>query len=235
MRSRLVLGGTAFVAWLILVAIPVSNVLTRGGSLVLLAASWSGLVAWTWRRRALRITLLAVTAACAGFLLLPARDPPDTDSLRADYVAGLRRYEGTTYVWGGESPFGIDCSGFVRRGRIDALVLRGLARFDAGLVRRGIALWWNDCTARALGDGADGLTEPVTEGSSLDALDPAPLLPGDLAVTRDGLHVMAYAGDLTWIEADPGIGRVVALRVPQPGNAWIQRPVRIVRWSGLAR
>src|SRR6185436_4505437 len=102
---------------------------------------------------------LVLTAGCAGFLLLPAREPPDADSLGADYVAGLRRYEGTAYVWGGESPLGIDCSGLIRRGLVDALVLRGVARLDAGLVRHGIGLWWNDCTARALGDGNDGATE----------------------------------------------------------------------------
>lgn len=168
---------------------------------------------------------------CATFLVLPARRHLDATSLRKDYVAGLQRYDGVSYYWGGESPKGIDCSGLIRRGLIDSYFLRGISTFDAGLVRHAFWLWWHDCTARDLGKG-HGLTTHVAETPSINALDHSQILPGDLAVTCDGLHIMAYLDDNRWIEADPGIGRVVIESVPT-NNVWFRGPMNIVRWNVL--
>jgi hypothetical protein len=226
---------TAFLLFIAVWLFPESRRLTRMMGVGLFFVVWFGLIGLCWRWRGARFGLLAVTVLCGGFLLLPARPLPAVDALRRDYIAGLRRYDGVTYFWGGESPKGIDCSGLIRRGLIDAMFLRGLRTFDAGLVRRSIVLWWNDCTAQVLGETLDGATVYLRETPSINVLDHTTVLPGDLAVTTSGLHIMAYLGDHVWIEADPGLGRVVSLTAPVKDNLWFQGPMRLVRWRILAQ
>lgn len=214
---------------------PESRRLTRMMGVGLFFVVWFGLIGLCWRWRVARYGLLAATVLCGGFLLLPARKPIDAEALRADYIAGLRRYDGASYFWGGESPKGIDCSGLIRRGLIDAMFFRGVGTFDAGLVRRSIVLWWNDCTAQVLGETLDGATVYLRETPSINVLDHTTVLPGDLAVTTNGVHIMAYVGDHVWIEADPGLGRVVSLKAPVEDNLWFKGPMRLVRWRILAQ
>ncbi|HEY2343025.1 MAG TPA: NlpC/P60 family protein [Chthoniobacteraceae bacterium] len=221
-----------FTALLLFIAVwlfPVSTTKTRLAGLVLLTVVWLGLIVLTWRLRPLRFGLLGISALCAVFLTLPARSHSDAASLRADYVAGLRRYLGVTYFWGGESPKGIDCSGLIRRGLIDSFFLRGIQTLDAGLVRHAIWLWWHDCTARDFGEG-QGFTTHLFDTRSINALDHSTILPGDLAVTSTGIHMMAYVGDQHWIEADPVVGRVVTVTAPTD-NVWFREPMNIVRWN----
>jgi hypothetical protein len=111
---------------------------------------------------------------------------------------------------------------------------RGLRTFDPGLTRFALHLWWNDCTARTLGEAHAGLTEHLFDTPSLNQLDQSKVRPGDLAVTSNGVHIMAYLGDNTWIEADPGLGRVFSGTVPVKNNLWFDGPMKIVRWSVLA-
>ena len=209
---------------------PVSTTLTRSIGLGLLAAVWFGLVGIGWRHRLVRFGLLGITALCGVFLALPARSHSDATAIRSAYVVGLRHYEGVTYYWGGESPKGIDCSGLVRRGLIDSLFLGGIRTFDAGLVRQAIGLWWHDCSARDFGEG-HGYTTRLCSTPSINALDHSKILPGDLAVTSTGVHIMAFLGNNLWIEADPGIGRVVTVSAPSKDNPWFHEPMIIVRWK----
>jgi hypothetical protein len=116
---------------------------------------------------------------------------------------------------------------------IDGLLQRGVLQWQPGLARQALSLWWNDCTAATLGRGDGPLTKPLLEAESINALDHARILPGDLAVTRNGLHVLAYLGDETWLEADPLAHRVIRARAPSPNNVWLRGPVRIVRWRLL--
>lgn len=58
------------------------------------------------------------------------------------------------------------------------------------------------------------------------------LKPGDLAVTDDGVHVMAYLGDRAWIEADPHAHQVIEVILPSD-NPWFRMPVVFVRWQCL--
>jgi len=226
--------------WLALVAafvgmaaLPVSNRLTRMGSVVTLLVAWGLLTVMIWRHRPLRASLLALPVLCAAFLILPSRNHPDIEFLRRDFVVGLRHYEGVRYFWGGEGFTGIDCSGLVRRGLIDSLFLRGLRTFDAGLVRQALSLWWRDCSASDLGDEHNRLTVPILDTPSINSLNHSRLLPGDLAVTKGGEHVMAYLGDNLWIEADPLAHRVITVSAPSQNDAWFHGPMRIVRWSVL--
>ncbi len=59
------------------------------------------------------------------------------------------------------------------------------------------------------------------------------LAPGDIAVTPDGVHVLAYLGDGEWMEADPGLGKVIRARVPADDNPWFKAPVQVLRWREL--
>lgn len=67
---------------------------------------------------------------------------------------------------------------------------------------------------------------------AINSLDHSNILPGDLAVNVSGVHTMAYLGDKTWIEADPGVKRVIRVSVPAR-NPWFEQPVYIVHWSTL--
>jgi hypothetical protein len=67
----------------------------------------------------------------------------------------------------------------------------------------------------------------------INLLDHATFQPGDLAVTDSGIHVLAYLGDQTWIEADPGVEKVILAKSPSQDNAWLSSPVKIVRWKLL--
>lgn len=212
---------------------PGSYGITRLATLTLTVVIWFGLIALVWQRRPLRFLLLGSTVLLTAFLALPARRVPPAEVLRGDNVAGLQRYNSVTYYWGGESSRGVDCSGLVRRGLIDALFRRGVRTFDAGLVRRAISLWWHDCSAKALGEQYRGLTVRLFDTPSLNALDHSKILPGDLGVTSDGVHIMAYIGDRRWIEADPGVGRVITVTAPSTDNPWFDGPMKVVRWSIL--
>lgn len=185
-----------------------------------------------WTRRTLRWGLLAFCAVAMGFILFPSGPGKDLADLRALYRKALLSYSGCPYVWGGEGRFGIDCSGLVRRGLEDAFVTHGFCTLNPYWIRQGISLWWHDATAQVLGQGYGGRTREVTGGQKLNELDPSLLMPGDLAVTMSGIHVMAYLGDKTWIGADPEEERVTTFAVPNK-NGYFSSPMRIMRWTVL--
>ncbi len=229
-RLLWVAGVVLFVAiWLH----PVSDERTRLAGAILFPSLWIYLIALLWNHRVAHYALLLFTASAAVFFVLPGKSHRDPALLRNDFVAGLRRYTGVRYYWGGESPKGIDCSGLMRRGMIDGLFLRGISSGDSGLVRYSLWLWWHDCTAADLGSGRGDTTGRFTV-RSINALDHSNVLPGDMAVTTSGVHVMAYLGNDAWIEADPTIGRVIVVNVPTNNNVWFTTPMNIVRWNILS-
>jgi cell wall-associated NlpC family hydrolase len=217
-----------------LLLFPPSYRSTRFGLLFIGAIAWLGFIALTWPRRGLRWALLAITFVAGGFFLLPARESVTPEQLRAEYLAQLQRYDGVSYYWGGETHRGIDCSGLIRRGLIDALIWRGLQAADASPVRQGIFLWWDDCSANALSTHHHGQTIPVLNTGSLNTLDHGTILPGDLAITESGVHILAYLGENRWIQADPMAGKVIIDQARATENAWFDFPIKIVRWTILS-
>lgn len=193
---------------------------------------WGGALCLFWGRKWVRAVCLGLVLTVGAVFVLPGR-PPDAGAMRREYVRCLRFYRGTLYMWGGGNRLGIDCSGLVQRALIDAAVEQGVATGNPQLIRRGFALWWNDSSARELGEGYRGRTHPLAQVHSLNAADYAQLLPGDFAVTEGGGHTLAYLGDQTWIEADPSalVGdKVITVHVPDKKNAWFDMPMRLMRW-----
>lgn len=194
-------------------------------------------VLWAWgayllRRRRLAAAMVVVVGISGlAWLALPGR-PGDPAVLRASYIQCLKHYEGTPYTWGGENRIAIDCSGLVREGLINANIKTGLVSLNPQLLRTAFGLWWHDCSAKALRDQYRGFTVQCGKAESINALSLPSLAPGDLAVTADGVHVLAYLGERTWIEADPGVMKVLTVHVPSD-NVWFNVPVQIVRWNQL--
>lgn len=225
------------VRWLIfvmmftgLVAWPIQNRMSRVAILAMVAMAimrvlWSA----SCSRIVLRVTLALITLLI-GLPLSPIR-PIDHSRLREDYLAALQEFEGTTYVWGGEGRLGIDCSGLVRSAMRTSLIRTALVTANPGLCRVAFSIWWNDCTARQLGEAYRGSTQPVCTADSINALSPDNLQVGDLAIVAGGRHVLAYLGNQSWIEADPNRGRVTVDYAPDPANRWLCSPAQIVRWN----
>lgn len=229
------LWALALAGWLWLVFSPASTRTTRGLSLLLLAIVYFGALTLGWRWKWARWGLLTLLVAGAIFLVLPGRDKTDLHALRSAYVQALLRYRGTAYVHGGESWKGVDSSGLVRRGLIESAFARGLRTLDPGLVRGALTLWWHDASARALVEWQRDIADHLFDAPSINTLDHRHLLPGDIAVTANGAHILAYLGDRTWIEANPQVGRIITVTVPDDGNAWFTQPIRLFRWRLLRR
>lgn len=221
--------------WLILTAIcifvaviPIQTGSTRAILVFGSFASWALGLFLFWRTILLRVFFLLPLVGAVGVVLLPYRIA-DTVALRTAYCQALRSYVGTPYLWGGESRMGIDCSGLVRRGLIDAAFSEGWRTQDLSLLRTGLALWWYDTSAKAMGEGYQGRTHLLGVANSLNEADYGLLLPGDLAVTEDGRHVLAYLGEQTWIEAEPREARVLMVKAPSD-DLWFTTHVRLMRW-----
>ncbi len=192
-----------------------------------------GSIFLTWKFPLWRWSLIAIYGIVILFLLMPSHSQVDRAALRSDYCSALKSYSGCRYVWGGEGYLGVDCSGLVQKGLVNALIVRGLWTLNSELVREGIWLYWHRTTAKVLGEGDHGNTYTVTTCQSLNALDYTLLIPGDLAVTSSGTHVLAYLGNQSWIAADPGAGKVTTFVIPERTNVYFFTPMQIVRWRIL--
>ena len=224
------------VLWILAVILflyPIKNLPVRLGMILFTAGAIAGSIWSAKRRKPIFYSLLAGVILAIMLVVAPGRDG-DPQQLRETYLAALRSYEGTRYIWGGENVLGIDCSGLVRAGLIKANIEEGCLTFNPRLIRFGLSLWWHDCTAKALGEEYRGETSDVLTTVGINSLDENQVNPGDLSVTASGVHVLAYLGGKEWIEADPHYGRVVMVEVPTERNPWFQEPVHIVRWVELA-
>lgn len=206
---------------------PIRSTLIRAAILLLYVGLWLGALL-LFRKRVARIAFIGVAALAIALFALPGR-ASDPNALRQEYVRSLRGYEGVAYVWGGEGHLGIDCSGLMRAGLVDAEVKRGLTTFNPGVLRSAVSLWWHDEGATAMKDEYRHLTHKLFDAPDLNTLDYARIQSGDMAVLGGGAHVIAYIGDQTWIEADPGEQRVVQIKAPSK-NTWLHQHAALVRW-----
>ncbi|QTN34204.1 C40 family peptidase [Akkermansiaceae bacterium] len=211
---------------------PVSTKLQR---LIILAAMlgiWLGPVLLSWKRKSARYILLALPLLLIIPFLLPAK-PINREALRDDFLRRMISYQGTKYHWGGENGRGIDCSGLPRKALREALFSNGVKSMNGGSLRLFFRQWWNDASAKALAEGYMDFTIPTGESGTIAQMDYAKLQPGDLAVTADRRHILAYLGGEDWIQADPGAGKVTIANGRTSENGWFTVPITTHRWSIL--
>lgn len=220
----------AIVLCVVLFLQPINYGIMRLGILILGLIIWLGALLLFWKHKVLRVISLILTAFLIALIALPGR-PVDVDILRDIYVQELERYEGSPYIWGGENQLGIDCSGLVRQGLIYANFKQGLISMNPDLIRRGISLWWYDAAANALRDEYRNYTRRGLKYNSINEVDHSQIQKGDMAVTLDGEHILAYMGNQTWIQADPGYLKVIKVRTPEPENVWFRTPVYVLHWQ----
>lgn len=210
---------------------PINNRVLRIAILGLVVLLWIGAVWLSWRVKWLRSICIGLPILAGIFALLPGHTI-DQSGLRERYPANLRAFEGSRYQWGGENRLGIDCSGLVRAALMNACLQESLRTLNPSLLRFSISCWWNDCSARALGEEYRHTTVKLFAAESVNSIPLTQILPGDMAVTDDGIHVLAYLGANEWIEADPNERKVIIEAIPST-NIWFDGPVTVVRWSLL--
>lgn len=211
---------------------PVNSMILKLAFLGCVVGTWGGVTILAWKRKPVRVVALILPLMAAIPFVFPASEI-DADEVRQDYVRRMAKFEGTKYFWGGESSRGIDCSGLPRRAFRDALLAYGIKHFNGRAFHDYVEQWWFDASAKALGEGYHDYTCPIGSTGTIRDMDYEDLIPGDLAVTTDGVHILAYVGDGRWIQADPGIGSVVTLDGRTGDNGWFLTSVTIHRWQLL--
>ena len=210
---------------------PVHNRMLAAGFLAGVFVFWLGCLLVLSGRPGLRLLVAAAPLAAILPFALPGKPLPSGE-LRAAYLSGMRSFDGTRYLWGGEGRLGIDCSGLPRRALRDALWAEGWKHANGRAFRMWLDLWCHDSSARAMSRGYRGRTRPLHQAGPLWELADRPILPGDLAIRTDGVHVVVYLGDGEWIEADPTWGRVHIWRAQASDGPWYE-PMTLHRWVSL--
>lgn len=235
-----ILWKTGLILWLliavgvaILAVLPFRYTVVRLGLVAGMVAVWGGVLILFWRIGAVRALALLTGLIPVVLLFFPERSH-DRAELRAAYLSALKSYQGTPYVWGGETRTGIDCSGLVRQALVDATLSEGFRTGNGALLREGARLWWHDASAKAIGDEFRGYTRRLAGARSLNEADYSTIQPGDVAVTASGIHILAYLGDKTWIQASPQIMKVITTPAPTEEDVMFTQDATILRWRLLA-
>ncbi len=213
---------------------PINIGLVRLYFLIAIPTIFCGTTVLLWRKKKIRWIPVILLITLSIVFVLPGRKV-DRQRLAKRYIDNVRKYQGVSFIWGGENDCGIDCSGLVRKGIINANLQEGFYNMNPSCFRKAFELWWYDCSARALKENYRDWTNSILQANSINQLNHKKLKDGDFAVTMDGIHALLYLGNNEWIEADPGMGKVVLVTVPAKNNCWFDMPVQILRWKQLER
>lgn len=231
-RLVLICALGAFAGIFVIPMNPVNSKLLKLAFLGCVLGAWLGFTILGWARKPVRVLALILPFLVAIPFALPGGEI-GADELRKDYLRRMAGFENTKYFWGGESSRGIDCSGLPRRALRDALLAYGFKHFNGDAFRQYVEHWWYDASAKALSEGYRNYTSPLDVAGTIQEMNYDTLVPGDLAVTTNGVHILAYVGNEQWIQADPSIGKVATLNGRKDDNTWFRVPVRTYRWQVL--
>ena len=173
-----------------------------------------------------------ILAFCAYLSSNGGIDDTTAYGLRTIYVNELRRYEGTRYIWGGENILGIDCSGLPRKALRNALLKGAFIYGEKRCLRLAFQNWWLDASAAALANGYQNYVTWLEKEGTVSDIRANALSPGDLAITKDGVHVMVFLGEDRWISADPIQGKVI-IESSAANNPWFEEKVKFYTWTVL--
>ena len=90
-----------------------------------------------------------------------------------------------------------------------------------------------DASALAMRDQYRDTTTLLLKADAINTLDHTKLLPGDFAITANGIHALVYVGDNTWMQACPDRGQAQYETLPVQDSTWFNQPVHIMRWQLL--
>lgn len=184
-----------------------------------------------YRKAFAALTIGAILMAIT--LLLRREATFDQAALREKIVSELQAHLGVPYVWGGENSRGIDCSGLPRNAFRAAALESSFFGANGQLAIASINLWWHDTSAEALGEGYRDFTTRLFKADSVISIDHSRILPGDFAITANGVHAICYLGNYRWIHASPDAGKVIQVDARDTDDHWFKVPVKIVRWAIL--
>ena len=153
------------------------------------------------------------------------------EEIRNTYVIELIKYENTRYVWGGENINGIDCSGLVRKGMINALFKLGVRNLSSKYLYEAFKIYINDFSAKSIKEEYKNMFTKLLEIDNLNTFDHSQIMAGDILVTSNGVHTFAYVGNNKWIQADPGSNKVIVEAAPSKNNQWYEMKSVILRWK----
>lgn len=231
-RFMIVTAFAAVVALVVLgllIWIPESFFVTRIVMLVCVGVILLSVAVFLSIVKILAICYLVLIGLLIGTVFIPGNPQPS----RETYVRRLRACEGVSYVWGGENWRGLDCSGLLRQGYMQACLFDAVQNLDPRLLRKGFDVWLWDASAKELLSGYDSRTIDQGIEGTINSLHENHLQIGDMAITKDGVHCLAYLGKSEWVSADPALGRVVITKAPDRDFSWFSSTIRVVRWQAL--
>lgn len=210
---------------------PINSLFFRLSYIAIILFLIFGTLIFSWRNYFLRYSILVILLLLSIFIILPEK-PYYPERLRSSYLKSLRGFECVGYLWGGENEWGIDCSGLLRKAYVNTMREEGLLTLNPKLIKEAFNQWWYDRTAKMMSDEFRDETILVAKAKNINELDHSLILPGDLAITKSGVHALAYLGKQEWIQADPKRKKVVIDTIPGK-STWLQTPINIVRWRFL--
>lgn len=200
-KTRIIFVVLSLLALLAIIFIyPVRTTSTRLAIILLALFPYAYLHIILWRKHHVGKVLLGLSAV----ILIWALSSYQLKQINpSHFIKHLQSFEDTKYVWGGETAWGIDCSGLIRQAMVHSYL-------SSGRIGSAFQVWFFDCPAKNFAVQYKDLFAAVVDSGTINTLDHSLLKPGAIAVTKSGLHILAYLGNEQWIQASPNDKKVIS-------------------------